>query len=130
MHDGERAFLVYVVFFHSFAQTDERECVFFPCKRVSAELYDQILELCFYRHTAFPAFFPFILCTTKMTDFLTRLFFHQSSLTTIAKPTSAMIVAYPRSGQWTTVTLLVRLIIKVAYKLKETRKCPTFGRSA
>lgn len=97
MHDGERAFSVYVVFFHSFAQTDERECVFFFLVRVlSAELYDQILELCFYLHTAFPAFFPFILCTTKMTDFLTRLVFHQSSSTTTAKPTSAVIIAYPR----------------------------------
>lgn len=47
-----------------------RENVFFSLLRVlSAELYDQILELCLYLHTAFPAFFPFILCTTKMTDF-------------------------------------------------------------
>lgn len=45
-------------------------CLFFSLLRVlSAELYDQILELCLYLHTAFPAFFPFILCTTKMTNF-------------------------------------------------------------
>lgn len=71
-------------------------CFFFLVRVLSAELYDQILELCFYLHTAFPAFFPFILCTTKMTDFLTRLVFHQSSSTTTAKPTSAVIIAYPR----------------------------------
>lgn len=90
-------FPFYVVFFFIVLLKLMRENVFFFLVRVlSAELYDQILELCFYLHTAFPAFFPFILCTTKMTDFLTRLVFHQSSSTTTAKPTSAVIIAYPR----------------------------------
>lgn len=71
VRDGERAFSVYVVMRfiflifhpHSFAQTNERMCV------LSVELYDQILELCLYLHTDFPAFFPFILCTNKKQHF-------------------------------------------------------------
>lgn len=64
MHDGEHAFSVYVVvwifFFHSFTQTDKRECVlFFLLGVLSVELYDQILGSVFVFTHSFPFFLSF-----------------------------------------------------------------------
>lgn len=70
MHDARRAFSVDVVvyFFPIVLIKLKRENVFFFFL-LSIELYDQILDVCLYSHTAFPPFFPFILCTSEMTDF-------------------------------------------------------------
>lgn len=71
---------------------------------LSVELYDQIPEVCFFSHRAFPFFFILILCTNEIRDFLDTLVFHLSSITTNVKPTSVMIIACSSSGEIVIVT--------------------------